>query len=88
MDDAELEEIERTTEETSGPVGGICSEHGLRITPSPFYQQLVEACETVVAALPVCTYSWDSLHSLSLVPRLSWNANMYRAESLVSFVRT
>ena len=23
----------------------------------------------------------------SLVPRLSWNANMYRAESLVSFLR-
>ena len=23
----------------------------------------------------------------SLVPRLSWNANIYRAESLVSFVR-
>ena len=61
--------LKRTTEGTSGPVGGICSEHGLRITPSPFYQQLVEACETVVAALPVCTCSWDSLHSLSLVPR-------------------
>ena len=25
--------------------------------------------------------------SLSLVPRLSWNTNMYRAKSLVSFVR-
>ena len=25
--------------------------------------------------------------NVSLVPRLSWNANMYRAESLVSFLR-
>ena len=25
--------------------------------------------------------------AFSLVPRLSWNANIYRAESLVSFVR-
>ena len=26
-------------------------------------------------------------HNISLIPRLSWNANIYRAESLVSFLR-
>ena len=31
--------------------------------------------------------SKDALYESSLVPRLSWNANIYRAESLVSFVR-
>ena len=27
------------------------------------------------------------LSNINLVPRLSWNANMYRVESLVSFLR-
>ena len=53
VDDAELEEIEKNNLRA-------CRRKmfraWLRITPSPFYQ-LVEACETVVAALPVCTCS-------------------------------
>ena len=70
VDDAELEEIEKNNC-MRGPQG-LSEEYvqsmGSESPPSPFYQQLVEACETVVAALPVCTCSWDTLHSLSLVP--------------------
>ena len=63
--------LRRTTEGTSGPVAEEYVQRMDSESPplSPSYQQLVEACETVVAALPVCTCSWDSLHSLSLVPR-------------------